>query len=187
MPTGQVFRWQTRIRMQPMATSGAVEKPNSSAPEQRRDRHVAAGLETAVGLHADAAAQVVHHQGLLGLGQADLPGHARVLDRGLGRRAGAAVHAADQHAVGLALGDARRDRAHARLDTSFTRDPGVAVGVLQVVDQLGEVLDRVDVVVRRRRDQAHARRRVAHLGDGVVHLVAREARRPRRAWPPGRS
>ena len=32
MPTGQVFRWQTRIRMQPSATSGAVEKPNSSAP-----------------------------------------------------------------------------------------------------------------------------------------------------------
>ena len=32
MPTGQVFRWQTRIMMQPIAISGAVEKPNSSAP-----------------------------------------------------------------------------------------------------------------------------------------------------------
>ena len=32
MPTGQVLRWQTRIMMQPMAISGAVEKPNSSAP-----------------------------------------------------------------------------------------------------------------------------------------------------------
>ncbi len=32
MPTGQVFRWHLRIMMQPMATSGAVEKPNSSAP-----------------------------------------------------------------------------------------------------------------------------------------------------------
>ena len=31
-PTGQVFRWQTRIMMQPIAISGAVEKPNSSAP-----------------------------------------------------------------------------------------------------------------------------------------------------------
>src|SRR5207247_1518560 len=31
-PTGQVFRWQTRIMMQPMTTSGAVEKPYSSAP-----------------------------------------------------------------------------------------------------------------------------------------------------------
>jgi hypothetical protein len=32
MPTGQVFRWQTRIMMQPITTSGAVAKPNSSAP-----------------------------------------------------------------------------------------------------------------------------------------------------------
>ena len=31
-PTGQVFMWQTRIMMQPSTTSGAVAKPNSSAP-----------------------------------------------------------------------------------------------------------------------------------------------------------
>ncbi len=33
-PTGQVSRWQTRIMMQPMATSGPVAKPNSSAPSR---------------------------------------------------------------------------------------------------------------------------------------------------------
>ena len=32
MPTGQVSRWQTRIMMQPDTTSGALAKPNSSAP-----------------------------------------------------------------------------------------------------------------------------------------------------------
>ena len=32
MPTGHVLRWQARIMMQPVAISGAVEKPNSSAP-----------------------------------------------------------------------------------------------------------------------------------------------------------
>ena len=31
-PTGQVSRWQTRIMMQPLTTSGAVAKPYSSAP-----------------------------------------------------------------------------------------------------------------------------------------------------------
>ena len=31
-PTGQVSRWQTRIMTQPETTSGAVAKPNSSAP-----------------------------------------------------------------------------------------------------------------------------------------------------------
>ena len=34
MPTGQVFRWQARIMMQPDAISGAVEKPYSSAPSR---------------------------------------------------------------------------------------------------------------------------------------------------------
>ncbi len=32
IPTGQVFRWQTRIITQPAAISGAVENANSSAP-----------------------------------------------------------------------------------------------------------------------------------------------------------
>ena len=31
-PTGQVFRWHLRIMTQPSVISGAVEKPNSSAP-----------------------------------------------------------------------------------------------------------------------------------------------------------
>ncbi len=31
-PTGQVFRWQARIMMQPSAIRGPVAKPNSSAP-----------------------------------------------------------------------------------------------------------------------------------------------------------
>jgi hypothetical protein len=49
---------------------------------------------------------------------------------------------------------------------------GLRVGVLQVVDQLRQVLDRVDVVVRRRGDQADTRRGVPHLGHPRVHLVA---------------
>ena len=50
MPTGHVFRWQARIMMQPVAISGAVEKPHLVGAEQRGDRDVAAGLELAVGL-----------------------------------------------------------------------------------------------------------------------------------------
>ena len=38
MPTGQVFRWQARIMMQPVAISGAVEKPHLVGAQQRGDR-----------------------------------------------------------------------------------------------------------------------------------------------------
>ncbi len=41
--------------------------------QQRADDHVAAGLDLAVHLHADAAAQAVEHQGLLGFGKTDFP------------------------------------------------------------------------------------------------------------------
>ena len=50
-------------------------------PEQGADDHVAAGLQLAVHLDHDAVAQPVEHQGLLGLGQAELPGDPGVLDR----------------------------------------------------------------------------------------------------------
>ena len=107
--------------MQPAAISGAVAKPNSSAPSSAADGHVAAGAQAAVRLHGDAAAQAVQQQRLLGLGQADLPGRAGVGQRGQRRGAGAALVAGDGDVVGARLGDAGGDRADARpRDTSFT-------------------------------------------------------------------
>ena len=171
-PTGQVFRWQTRIMMQPSATSGAVAKPNSSAPSSAAIDDVAAGLQLAVGLDDDAAAQVVQHQRLVRLGEAELPRQAGVLDRGQRRGAGAAVVTADQHDVRVRLGHAGGDRADADFGHQLHADARVAVGVLQVVDQLRQVLDRIDVVMRRRRDQPDAGRRVPRLGDPRIHLRA---------------
>ena len=40
------------------------------------------------------------------------------------------------------------------------------------MDELREILDRVDVVVRRWRNQADAGRAVANLGDPGIHLLA---------------
>ena len=48
----------------------------------------------------------------------------------------------------------------------------MVVGVLEIVNQLGQIFDGIDVVMRRRRDQTDARRRVAHLGDPRIDLVA---------------
>jgi hypothetical protein len=142
-------------------------------PQQGRDHHVAAGLQLAVGLHHDPVAQAVDQQGLLGLGQAELPGAAGVLERGQRGRAGAAVVPGDQHHVGVRLGHARCDRADPDLGDQLHVDAGRGVGVLEVVDELGEVLDGVDVVVRRRADQAHTGRRVPGLGHPRVDLRPR--------------
>ncbi len=114
------------------------------------DHDVPARPHLPVRLDADPVAKPVHHQGLLGVREADLPGNARVLDRGDRRIARSPVVAGNQDHVGLALGNSRGDGAHPHFRDKLHRDPRVRVGALQVVDELGKVLDGVDVVVGRR-------------------------------------
>ena len=143
-------------------------------PEEGGDDHVAPRLHLAVGLHRDAAAEAVQHQGLLGFGEAHLPRAPGVLDGRERRGAGAAVVSRDGHVIRVRLGDARGDRAHALLGDQLDADARLGVHVLQVVNELGQILDGVDVVVGRRRDEADARHRVADLGDVPGHLVPGE-------------
>src|SRR5438132_11786476 len=89
-------------------------------------------------------------------------------------RAGAALEAGDRHMIGARLRDAGRNRADTDLRYQLHRDRRLRVGVLQIVDQLREILDRIDVVVRRRRDELHARRREAQLGDVLGDLAPRK-------------
>ena len=158
--------------MQPAAISGAVAKPNSSAPEQRADHDVASGAEAAVDLDHDAAAQPLAHQRLVGFGKPDFPRRTRVLDRGEGGGAGAALEARDGDVVGARFRNARGHRADADFGDQLDRDLTVRIDVLEVVDQLRQILDRIDVVMRRRRNQADAGRRMPHARNGRVDLVA---------------
>ncbi|SKZ72348.1 Uncharacterised protein [Mycobacteroides abscessus subsp. abscessus] len=142
--------------------------------EQCTDDHVASGLELAVDLHRDAVAKSVEQQGLLRLGETDLPGGTRMLQGCQRRCTGTAVVAGDQHDVGVCLRHTRGDRSDAELTDELDVYARLRIGILQIVDQLGEILDRVDVVMRWRRDEADARRRTTNLGDPRIHLVRRK-------------
>ena len=117
-------------------------------------------------------AQIVDDQRLVRLGEAELPGQTGVDQRGQRRGARAAVGAGDQHHVRVRLGDARGDGAHAHFRHELHADARVAVRVLEIVDELGEIFDGIDVVMRRRRDEADARRGAARLRDPRIHLGA---------------
>src|SRR4029077_13508479 len=71
----------------------------------------------------------------------------------------------DQDVIRARLGDAGRDRADACFGDELDPDAGARIDRLEVVDQLCEVLDRVDVVVWWRRDELHARLRMPQTGD----------------------
>ena len=86
--------------------------------------------------------------------------------------AGAALEAREGDDVGAGLGDPEPDRADVRHHRDLDRDPHVGVDGLQLVDQLGQVLDRVEVVVVGGRDQVGAGRRVTGGGDLDRDLLA---------------
>ncbi len=111
-------------------------------------------------------------QRLLRLGKANLERQTRVPDRVARSGARAAVVAADQDLVGSALGHAGGDGADAGLADQLDRHARAGVGVLKIEDKLRQVLDGVDVVVRRRRNQADAGRGLTDLGDPGIDLLA---------------
>ncbi len=103
--------------------------------EEGGDDDVAAGLQLAVGLDDDAGAEVVEDEGLVGLGEAEFPRQAGMLDGGLRRGARAAVEAGDQDDVRVRLGHAGGDGADADFRDELHADARGAVGVLQVMDE----------------------------------------------------
>ena len=87
----------------------------------------------------------------------------------LPRRAGPAVVSGERHDVRSRLGDADRDNADVRHHRHLHRHPSARVDGLELVNDLREILDRIDVVIVRRRDEIHAGLGVARerhlLGD----------------------
>ncbi|CAI8377051.1 MAG: Uncharacterised protein [Cellulomonadaceae bacterium TMED98] len=90
-----------------------------------------------------------------------------------GASAGAAVVARDQDDIGLGLGDPCSHRTDSRLAHEFHVDVGLRIGSLEVKNELLEVFNGVNVVVRRRRDEPHPRGAVAKLRNPRIDLVGR--------------
>ena len=80
--------------------------------------------------------------------------------------------AGDEDVIRPRLGDAGRDGADAGLRHQLHPDARAGVDRLQVVDELRQILDRIDVVVGRGRDELHPRLRMAQARDEARHLDA---------------
>ncbi|MPM52524.1 hypothetical protein SDC9_99284 [bioreactor metagenome] len=104
------------------------------------------------------------------LGNAQLPRKARSLNGAFWGRAGAAVVAGDEHHLRPRLGDAGGDGSHPRLGHQLHADAGAAVCVFQVVYELLQILNGVNVMMGRGRDQRHARRGAAGFGNPGIDL-----------------
>ena len=106
------------------------------------------------------------------LRQAQLPRGTGVLDGGERASRGAAIVARHGDQVRIGFGDASGNGADPWLGDEFHRDLRVWVDLLEVKDQLRQVFDGVNIVVRRRRNQRDAGHRVAQAGNQLIDLAA---------------
>ena len=125
--------------------------------EKGRDGHVSAAHELAVCLQNDSVPKTVFRKTPVRLCEAQFPRKTRVVDGASRRRAGSSVIARDQDHLCTRFRNAGCDGAYACLGDQFDVDPCVSVGVLEIVDQLRQIFDRINIVMGRRRDQRHTR------------------------------
>ncbi len=96
------------------------------------------------------------------------------MDRTLRRRSCTAVIAGDQYHLRTGFRNTGRDRADACLRDKLDTDPGILIRIFQVIDQLRQILDRIDIMVGRRRDQPDAWRGMPCLCHPRVNLSGRQ-------------
>ena len=124
-----------------------MPKPTPVGAEAVQLDDVVAVAVAAVGPDLDPVADAGLHQRPVHGAGADVAGQADVAQGVLARGAGAALEARQGDDVGAGLGDADADRADVRHDRHLDETRTSRVDGLQLVDQLGQVLDRVEVVV----------------------------------------
>ena len=118
--------------------------------------------------------KIVQYQHLLRFGQAQFPGDAGMFDGSERRGSGASVMPADQHQVGMRLGDTCGNGADANFGDQFHRDSSLRIDVFQIVNKLGKIFNGINIVMRRRRDQRNAGNGVTHARDHFIHFVSRQ-------------
>ncbi len=97
--------------------------------------------------------------------QADFPRQTSIFDGSERRRARASIVTADRDNVRTSFGHARGDDSNASSGDELDADARAGIDGPQVVDELGEVLDAVNVVMRRRRNERRAGSRMANSCD----------------------
>ena len=106
----------------------------------------------------------------MGLCQSQLPGKSGIVD-GVSRcRTGTAVIAGYQDDLGSRLGYTGCYGSHTGFRYQFYGDSCLGVGIFQIIDQLRQILNGINVVMRGRRDQGHTGCGVSGLGDPGIYL-----------------
>src|ERR1700694_4326858 len=126
---------------------------------------IAREFQASVHAERESRTKARANQCVMSFAQPDFPGKAGVLNGGQWRRAGTAIVSADGDDVRARLGYSRGNDADSGAGNEFYADARARIHGAQVVNQLREVFDAVNVVMRRRRNQRGAWRGVPDARD----------------------
>ena len=140
----------------------------------RRHHDVAARAQTAIGAQCHPLAQVVHRQNLMCLSQTHFPRQPRKFDRCRRRSAGAAIMARDQNHIGLSLRHTGGNGADPRGGHQFHSHLTARVDLLEIINQLRQIFDRIDIVMGRWADQSHTFGRMTQTRNKIRNLHPRQ-------------
>mmetsp|Transcript_90956 Transcript_90956/g.235813 ORF Transcript_90956/g.235813 Transcript_90956/m.235813 type:complete len:247 (-) Transcript_90956:2908-3648(-) len=136
----------------------------------RSDNNVPAGLDASVDAQGHTLPQAIADKNLLCLSQSLLPGSTCMHDAAQGRSTGASIMARNLDDICVGLGHTRGNRSDARACNELDGHLGLWADLMQVIDELGQVLDGIDIVVRGRGDQFHTWDAVTQGCNVLVHL-----------------
>ena len=134
------------------------------------NRHIPAAHQLTVGFNAHPLAQAILDKCLMGFREPQLPGKSRIMDGALGSGSCSSVIAGNQDDLCAGFGNACRYGAHSCFGYQFHGNSCIFVGVFQIIDQLRQILDRINVVVRGRGNQADAGCGVPCFGNPRVYF-----------------
>ena len=97
-----------------------------------------------------------------------------MLHRADWRGSGTTFVAGNLDDVSVGLGDTARNGTDAYLGDELDGDLGLWVHLVEVEDQLTQILDGVDIVMRRWGDQGHTWLTVSHSGDVLTDFGSRQ-------------
>lgn len=110
----------------------------------------------------------------MSLSKTQLPRKTSILDTGPARGTSATIVTRDQDMISLSLSNTRSNNTNANLRNQLDRNPRSGVRALEVVNKLFQILNGIDIVVRRWGNQSNTRSRVTSMSDGTNDLMTRQ-------------
>ena len=115
------------------------------------DGYVAAREQFAVHFDAHPVAELIEQQCLLYFRKADFPGKTGMVATGAWRCSCTSVIAADEYDVGASFDNACCNGADTNFRNELDTYASVRISIFEVMDKFRQVLNGVDIVMRRRR------------------------------------